>query len=172
MEEGNDGTAILFYDYPGYFYSNFSADAFRWQGVLWPTAEHAYQAWKFTRADPLGDYHRSRPWELDFIDGHLFGLIENALSPHEAKRIAHEHRKIWRPDQDSIKLLTMRCIVRVKLSHHPYIREALLRSGDAEISEDSPTDGFWGRGPDGQGEDHLGKIYMELREELRHSANQ
>jgi predicted NAD-dependent protein-ADP-ribosyltransferase YbiA (DUF1768 family) len=40
-------------------------------------------------------------------------------------------------------------------------------TGDAELVEDSPTEPFWGIGPDGQGANWAGKVLMEVREKLR-----
>lgn len=100
----------------------------------------------------------------------VFGIIaqiKNARSAHDARIIAHmyEHMKIshWH----EVKLNIMEEIVRAKLEQHPYIHRKLLETGNREIVEDSPTDSFWGRGPDGRGDNHLGKIWMKLRQELR-----
>ena len=35
------------------------------------------------------------------------------------------------------------------------------------IVEDSPKDSFWGWGPNRDGENQLGKLWMKLREELK-----
>ncbi|HEX2549583.1 MAG TPA: NADAR domain-containing protein, partial [Gammaproteobacteria bacterium] len=43
----------------------------------------------------------------------------------------------------------------------------LFSTGDEEIAEDSPTDSFWGLGPDGGGQNNLGKILMQVRQVLR-----
>ena len=39
---------------------------------------------------------------------------------------------------------------------------------DLDIVENSPHDFFWGRGFDGSGQNHLGRLLVELREELLH----
>ena len=61
----------------------------------------------------------------------------------------------------------MEDIVRAKLSQHPYIQKKLLESGEREIIEASPEDAFWGWGPNKDGENQMGKIWMKLREELK-----
>jgi predicted NAD-dependent protein-ADP-ribosyltransferase YbiA (DUF1768 family) len=58
-------------------------------------------------------------------------------------------------------------IIRAKLSQHYYVQQQLLESGDSKIIEDSPKGSFWGWGPDRQGRNELGKIWMKLRNELR-----
>lgn len=50
---------------------------------------------------------------------------------------------------------------------NPYVLEKLLLSGDLDIVEDSPKDEFWGWGPNRDGRNELGKIWMRLRDELR-----
>ena len=47
------------------------------------------------------------------------------------------------------------------------LRDVLLGTGDEEIVEDSPTDGYWGCGADGKGRNRLGEILMEVRATLR-----
>ncbi len=139
---------ILFYERKYYFFSNFSAFAVEWRGTVWMTAEHAYQAAKFS-------------------DETIVNAIRDARSAHDTKKIAQANRDKTRPDWQKVKLGFMEEIVRAKLLQYPYIREMLLESGDAEIIEDSPKDSFWGWGPDRQGQNHLGKIWMKLRAELR-----
>jgi hypothetical protein len=50
---------------------------------------------------------------------------------------------------------------------HEYIQQKLFETGDLLIVEDSPKDGFWGWGPQRDGRNELGKIWMRLRDELR-----
>jgi predicted NAD-dependent protein-ADP-ribosyltransferase YbiA (DUF1768 family) len=45
--------------------------------------------------------------------------------------------------------------------------KCLLETGDREIIENSPVDSYWGIGPDGRGENMVGKILMRLRKELK-----
>ncbi len=142
---------VLFYEGPYYMFSNFSSFMLDWRGRRWQTAEHAYQAEKFSE-------DRAR---------HVEKRIEKARSAHEAKKTAQEFEEYKRPDWDSVKLEIMEEILRAKLNQHEHIRKKLLETGDRLIVEDSPTDNFWGRGPDGKGANHLGKLWMKLRAELR-----
>ena len=61
----------------------------------------------------------------------------------------------------------MEDICRYKLEQHPYIQKKLLETGDLLIVEDLPKDSFWGWGPNRDGENQLGKIWMRLRDELK-----
>ena len=49
------------------------------------------------------------------------------------------------------------------------MRRKLIATGDRELIEDSWRDDFWGWGPDKDGKNILGKLWMEIREELRAS---
>lgn len=141
---------VLFYMQEFYCFDNFSA--FRvwvWEQD-WMTAEHAYQAAKFRHISILYD------------------LIYNARSAHDAKqtakRFSHHTPFDWQPDRC---VSVMEEVLRVKLSQHLYIQRKLLETEDRPIIETSPTDSFWGWGPDKEGENHLGRIWMKLRTKLR-----
>ena len=55
---------------------------------------------------------------------------------------------------------------RLQFKHWP-IRRKLLATGDRELIEDSWRDDFWGWGPNRDGQNMLGKLWMEIRSELR-----
>lgn len=139
--------AILFYEQWYDVFSNFSALAVEFEGVLYPTAEHAYQAAKCT--DPAGKE-----------------AIRQAKSPAEAKDIANlAYQAARHPQWDDIKVGVLEQILRAKVAQHNVVRQALLRSGQEEIGEASPDDTFWGYG-DGKGQNQLGKLWMKIRGEL------
>ncbi|HSX28189.1 MAG TPA: NADAR family protein [Candidatus Saccharimonadales bacterium] len=139
---------IYFYDQWYDVLNNFSANAVEIDGVLYPTSEHAYQAAKCT--DPVGKHE-----------------ILVAKSPLLAKEVSNQKYKSAKdPDWNTKKLSVMESILRSKLDQHQEVRNALMKSGDEEIAEDSPIDAFWGRGKDGNGENQLGKLWMKIRSEL------
>ncbi len=138
---------VKFYEGPFYMFSNFASFAVVWRGKLWPTSEHAYQAAKFNHPT-------------------LQEGIRKATSAHMAKKIAEQYDEQKRPDWHEVNVAIMEEILRAKLEQHPYIREKLIKTGERKMIEDSPKDAFWGRGPDHQGQNHLGRIWMKLREEI------
>jgi ribA/ribD-fused uncharacterized protein len=139
---------IKFYTPEFYVFNNFSAHAIEYEGALYPTSEHAYQAAKCT--DPAGRE-----------------AIRNARSPLEAKFLANKTYKAAKdPDWGSKKLAVLEAILRAKLAQHAEAQEALQKSGHEEIVEDSPTDYFWGEGADGSGQNMLGKLWMKIRSEM------
>jgi len=146
--------AVLFYAGEfGHFMSNFSAFEVNYDGQIWKTSEHAYQAAKFPK------------------DSSVYKEILAATSAHNALKLAernHEHnRSDW---NETEKICVMTVIVRAKHDQHEYIQRKLLETGNAELIENSPTDSFWGRGPDWKGRNELGKIWMRLRQEM-HSVS-
>ena len=141
-------SAVLFYEGRYYMYSNFSAFAVEIDGNVCPTAEHAYQMRKFT-------------------DVKLKQQVLEARSAHDAKKIARRNDQFKRKDWHIIKLPTMEEVVHAKLLQHEFIQVKLLKTGERLIVEDSPTDSFWGRGPDWRGENNLGKIWVRQRTWLR-----
>lgn len=113
------------------------------------TSEHAYQAAKFVTREDIQDEIRA------------------ALSAHDAKKIAHKYASEVYSGWEKEKLEVMMDICRAKLEQHPFIQKRLLETGGREIIEDSPKDAFWGWGPDKEGENNLGKIWMQLRSEIQ-----
>lgn len=112
------------------------------------TSEHAYQAAKFT-------------------DPQIQSIIHACASPHDAYQRTYEHSEHFRSDWQAVKIDIMTNILRAKLNQHAIIQQKLLETGERIIVEDSPVDSFWGWGPDKQGRNELGKIWMKLRDELK-----
>ena len=74
-----------------------------------------------------------------------------------------------RPDWEKVKNGIMEEIVCAKFTQHTDLAEKLLATGDRVLVEGNHWgDTFWGVDTrTGQGENHLGKILMKVREELR-----
>lgn len=147
---------VFFYEQDHYYLSNFSAFRMRWDGVDFDTSEHAYHWEKFKIAG---------------VDTSPIGrLIYGARSAHEAFKIAEAHKGERRADWDAVKVDIMRRILREKARQHEYVRRKLLQTGDRELIENSWRDPYWGWGPNRDGQNMLGKLWMEVRAELRCAA--
>jgi ribA/ribD-fused uncharacterized protein len=120
-------------------------------GTLWPTSEHYFQAQKFEDAE-----HQE--------------TIRQTKSPMIAARMGRDRKKPLRRDWESVKVAVMREVVRAKFNQHAVIRHILLSTGDAKLVEHTDNDSYWGDGGDGSGKNMLGRILMEIREELRRAA--
>ena len=104
-------------------------------------------------------------------------LIINQASPMTAKMESKPYRKDSRPDWDNVRIRIMRWCLRVKLvCNWDTFSELLLDTGDRPIVEDSHKDSFWGAKPSSNGDalvgkNVLGRLLMELREEVRQKGD-
>ena len=128
-----------------FFLSNFFPHSIMYMGKIWKTSEHAFQGAKT-------------------LDESEQETIRRQITPGQAKR---KGRKITlRPDWENIKVSVMREILKIKFSD-PVLAQMLLDTGDNELIEGNDWgDTFYGR-VNGVGENWLGRILMEIREELR-----
>lgn len=146
-EKMND--VIGFYPREFYCLDNFSSFKVEWDGYLYASLEEAYQTAKFLKSAPK-----------------IAEEIKKSHSAHEAQKIAFANKDKVRSDWQEVKLTIMEELLRKKLQQNPYVKQKLLQTKDYIIVEDSPKDNFWGWGKDRTGENHLGKLWMKLRDEL------
>lgn len=129
-------------------FSNFAPYPIEVDGKTWPTSEHYFQARKFA-----GTEHEE--------------AVRSAGSPADAALVGRDRGRPLRPDWGAVKDGVMRDAVRAKFRQHPELRTTLLATDDATIVERTGNDSYWGDGGDGSGRNVLGRILMEVREELR-----
>ncbi|MCX7363573.1 MAG: NADAR family protein [Alphaproteobacteria bacterium] len=147
---------VFFYEQDFYVLSNFSAFKLDWQGFIFMTSEHAYHWEKFQGSSSNRAAVQS--------------LIYSARSAHEAFKIAERYREWRNPEWDDMKVDVMRGILRAKATQREYVRRKLLATGERELVEDSWRDDFWGWGPNRDGKNMLGKLWMEIRSEFGREA--
>lgn len=159
MNHGLDtDTRVCFYEQPFYPLSNFSSFAILWSVDGWVT--------KFDTSEAL--YH----WHKFPENPSIRMAIRLAMSAHEAFKIAEQRASMRRPDWDAVKVDIMRDILQAKVAQHEYVRRKLLETGERELVENSWRDDFWGWGPNRDGKNMLGKLWMEIRAELRGSVKE
>lgn len=102
----------------------------------------------------------------------LRDYIYNAPSPYIAMVVGHnlrggrELRDDW---NDEMRIDVMLKGLRAKFNPVVSNEELclkLLKTGDAYLFEDSPSDAFWGM-VNGKGKNHLGRLLMQVRAELK-----
>lgn len=142
---------IGFYEREFYPLSNFSSFRLTWKRIVFDTSEAAYH-WEKFAGDPATQ-----------------DAILAANSAHDAFKFAECNRHLRRPDWDSVKVGIMLTIIRAKANQHEYVRRKLMETGHKRLVEDSWRDNFWGWGPNKDGQNMLGKIWMIVREEHRRS---
>lgn len=129
-------------------FSNFAWYAIELDGKTWPTSEHYFQAQKFA----------GLPDEEE---------VRQADRARTAAEMGRDRRRPLRADWNEVKDDVMRQAVLAKFTQHAVLRELLLSTGDATLVEHTVNDNYWGDGGDGSGKNMLGRILMEVREELR-----
>lgn len=124
--------------------SNFTPCEVFLDNVAYPSTENAYQAAKTTIIE------ERKP----FV----------GMTAGQAKRAG---KKVTiRDDWDEVKLEVMEDLTRQKYAQEP-LKSKLLGTGDMEVQEGNTWgDTFWGI-CEGKGDNHLGRIIMKIRSELR-----
>lgn len=141
-----------------FFLSNFFPSAILVEGIgtkrqQWvPTSEHLFQALK--TKDPEEQQ-----------------LVIDQESAGKAKRMG---RKVtMREDWDDVKLDVMERVVRAKFQQNPELARKLVSTGSLVLVEENHWhDTFWGVDAETRiGENHLGKILMKIRQELKETMS-
>lgn len=128
--------------------SNYSLCSVWFEGHIYNSVEHAYQA-----AKTLNDNERRE--------------IRYKATPNQAKQAGR--KCTIRPDWDNVKVEIMESLLREKFSQLPE-KNVLLSTGDHILIEGNWWgDRFWGQDPVGNGQNWLGHLLMKIREEIRKS---
>ena len=127
------------------FLSNFYEHPIVADHLRYPTLEHAFQAAKT-------EHIKEKT------------TIAAAKTPGKAKRLGRKVTLV--PDWDDRKVRIMLQLVRKKFEHKK-LRQLLLQTGNRPLIEGNNWgDTFWGMCK-GRGQNHLGKILEQVREEIR-----
>jgi len=130
--------------------SNFDWREVEFEGLMYPSSEHAFQAAKT-------------------LDLELRKAIRDQPTYLKAKRAGRKLK--LRADWEDVKVQVMETILRDKFTRHLDLRSKLLDTGDAELVEGNDWhDHDWGVCTCGDcppGKNNLGKVLMKIREELR-----
>ena len=138
-------------------FSNLYPSPIMFDGELYPTAEHAYQAGKAAKA-------AVRKWVLSAPSPALVAMAAHGLYSWDVV-----------PNWATIKFERMRRVLLAKYQQHADLRILLLSTGDARLVESANTNNavnrLWGE-VNGKGQNMLGKLLMDLRAELRIGATE
>ncbi len=138
------------------YFSPYTAHAIELEGQVYPTVEHAYQCQRYT-------------------DQKIIDEIRMARSPVLAWQVSskYKHLQISEFKESNYKRAMMKKLMKLRALQHEEVRKALLDSGEQKIVKHiltyPPGDGFWDDGEDGKGQNEMGKIWMEIREELKNT---
>lgn len=128
-----------------FFLSNFYESPITIDGVTYKNSEAAFHA------------HKCPELRYRFVN----------LNPRDAKRLGRSVK--LRPDWEQVKDDVMRKVIRAKFTQHDNLKQKLLATGNAVLEEGNTWhDLYWGVDANTrQGKNTLGKILMEIRDELR-----
>jgi ribA/ribD-fused uncharacterized protein len=148
-------TEIRFYrasETPFGVFSNLSRHPVGFEGLVFPTAEHAYQYGRARRPE-VRDWLMAAP-SPSLLAMAAHGLYTWDIAPGWSKG---RYNRMYR-------------VVETKFRQHPDLAEILLSTGDARIveagTEDNAVNRRWGE-VNGRGTNWLGKILMDVRDVLR-----
>lgn len=133
-------------------FSNLYRRDVEFEGEVFPTSEHAYQAGKARKP-------AVRKWLMEAPSPALLAMAAHGLYYWDVA-----------PGWSTSKFDRMRRVLRAKFAQHDDLRELLLSTGEARLVEaatvDNEVNRLWGE-VNGSGRNMLGVMLMELREELR-----
>ena len=118
------------------------------EGRVYPTAEHAYQAGKARKEEV-------REWILSAPTPSLVAMAAHGLYTWDIV-----------PEWSRSKFDRMRKVLKAKFTQHEQLRALLLDTADAQLVEHTVNDHYWGDGGDGSGVNRLGLLLMQVRAEL------
>ena len=135
-------------------FSNFYPIELEIDGAHWKSAEHYYQAAKFSR-------------ELGVCSNDdVYTAICNAETARQAKEIADvnfSEDNRWQWSQASRRYVATARMLNAKYAAGTFMRELLYKTGDLTLIHESKDDLFWGQNRAGEGHNILGKALMQMR---------
>ena len=123
-----------------------SAHAIKLDDKEWPSVEHYFQATKFRHAQ----YRQ---------------IIRSSESPMAAKELGQSRDYEIRPDWVHVRESVMLRALQAKFELDN-LRGILLSTGSRMLVENSPHDSYWGIGKSGSGQNRLGILLMQVRDDL------
>ena len=136
-------------------FSNLHRREVEFEGEVFPTSEHAYQAGKARKPEV-------RAWLMSAPSPALLAMAAHGLYYWDIA-----------PGWAKTKFARMREVLRAKFTQHADLRELLFSTGEARLVESATVDNevnrLWGE-VNGSGRNMLGVMLMELRDDLRQEA--
>lgn len=130
---------------PYYFLSNFYEAPVTWNCITYRNNEAAFQSAKTT----------------NITIRETFATMDPSTAKREGRRV------VLRPDWEEVKYQIMYEICLAKFTQNKELRERLLATGDEYLEEGNTWgDRIWGT-VNGKGNNWLGKILMQVREEIK-----
>lgn len=135
-------------------FSNLYRRSVEFEGDVYQTSEHAYQAGKARKEEV-------RQWLMAAPSPALLAMAAHGLY-------------VWdvHPDWSKTKFDRMKRVLMCKFTQHEDLKELLLSTGNSRLVEvatvDNAVNRLWGE-VNGKGKNKLGVLLMEVRDEIRQS---
>jgi ribA/ribD-fused uncharacterized protein len=140
------GMTITSFSGENRFLSNFWPSIVMMDGQPFPSVEHAYQAAKTT------DKTQRR-------------VIQYAPTAGKAKRLGK--KVTMRPDWEAVRLQIMEELLREKFKEGILLKKLQATKPHKLIEGNTWGDQFWGESPLGTGQNHLGLLLMQIRDDVK-----
>ena len=124
---------------------NFSAFGLVMDGIYFKTGEHAFQY-------------------LKFEDENIRKEILECNNPYDARAIGGKYKSKRIPNWNEVKYEYLEKVFKLKLEQNPIVKQAFFNTKNYTICEycvDEDTE--WGLDKNGNGENRLGKAWMNIR---------
>jgi len=131
------------------FLSNMYVCNIIYKGKKYGSSEHIYQAMKSENIE---------------YQEYIRGLEEPTMTKKEADRLLGDIYE-FREDWESVKLALMEEILYLKFEQNLELKEKIIKIDGYIEEKNSWGDRFWGTS-EGEGENHLGRLLMKVREEM------
>lgn len=141
------------------------ANPFKYNGMEYPTVEHAFHAQKVADDDPMVEEYRYA----------LSTIVDDVLTPNDAKKFGgktsfKENNFTLRSDWNSVRLKIMEEISREYYQSNKEFIDKLINTGEKLlIHKGFRIDDYWGVKKEDKGENNHGKILMKLREVFKNA---
>lgn len=130
------------------YLANYSNHGFTKNGIFYKTVEHYYQSEKF-------------------LSEEIKKQIINAETPKIASNIGRDRNNIRKPDFKAIKNEVMYEGILEKFRQNRDIAYKLIATRNHDIAEATIDEYYWGIGKTKKGENHIGKILVKVREQIK-----
>lgn len=157
----NDDVEVIKFYRPGDKYgefSNFYPSEIVINERKYATVEHYFQSQKY----------KNKIITTNNKIIHLDEFIRKLSTPY----LAFKHGRMYdiRDDWEEVKDNIMQRGILAKFTQNEKLKKLLLKTENAKLVENSPTDDYWGTGKNGKGKNKLGKLLMSLRTDLASSV--
>lgn len=134
---------------------NHSAHRVIYRNKIYPTATHLHEAMKYLPDHP-----------------EIAEQIQQIPNVLEVYTHSAQFSNFQRADWSDHFLKAMKEVLTLKFQQHADLRQLLCETGERPLVYADMLDSFWGVGPNGDGENQLGKVLMEVRDYLRKDGGQ